>query len=520
MTNAPDWVSFYARRNGIAPALESVDNGKTMSWGQLEQRVSALSGVLVSRFGVKRGDRVSVIAENDFRVFELLFACMRIGAIFVPMNWRLTPTELSVLIEDCEPGVLLHDEIWAETAQQLVRLADGEITLFGWGASGGEYERAMAAAEPLAGNWTADIDDPTCILYTSGTTGIPKGSLVSHRTLLAQVENAFVDCLLGLPGSKYLNPMPLFHAGGLTTLCLPVLASGGAVAFARRFDPAQCLDWLVDPAREVTHFNGSPIFFEQLAGCSGFGRSGFSHLKHAHVAGATIMDSLIDQWADAGFLVQQFYGGTEMGPSAMAMPLSRVLDKRGSCGLPMLLTRSRLVDADMVDVPIGSEGEILLAGPAITPGYWRREPTSADWSDGWFRTGDVARQDEDGFHYIVDRVKDVYKSGGESVFPAEIERALLEMPSVSEVAVIGVPHDRWGEVGCAVIVAKQGDRLTVEDLQIHLQGRFARYKFPKEIMLVDDLPRNALGKTDKKLLRGRYAALRSEGARKVDQATV
>ena len=349
MTNAPDWVSFYARRNGNAPALESVDNGKTMSWGQLEQRVSALSGVLVSRFSVKRGDRVSVIAENDFRVFELLFACMRIGAIFVPMNWRLTPTELSVLIEDCEPGLLLHDEIWAETARQLVRLADGEITLFGWDESGGEYEGAVAAAAPLAGNWTADVDDPTCILYTSGTTGIPKGALVTHRTMLAQVENAFVDCLLGLPGSRYLNPMPLFHAGGLTTLCLPVLASGGAVAFARRFDPGQCLDWLVDPAREITHFNGSPIFFEQLAGCSGFGRSGFSHLKHAHVAGATIMDSLIDQWADAGFLVQQFYGGTEMGPSAMAMPLSRVLDKRGSCGQPMLLTRSRLVDANMVD---------------------------------------------------------------------------------------------------------------------------------------------------------------------------
>lgn len=475
-----------------------------MSWGELQERVSAIAGMLVGRYGVGPGDRVALIAENDFRVFEVQFACMRIGAIFVPLNWRLTPVELSALAADSRPSLLLHDRNWADVAAELVRRADHPVGLVGWDETGGEYElEASRSRAVVAGR--AGYDDPTHILYTSGTTGFPKGALVTHSNLLGQLQNVFVDCKLGMPEAKYLNPMPLFHAGGLTTLCAPMLAAGGSIAFAQRFDPEECLHWMTDTARGITHFNGSPIFFEQIAACADFHASRLEHLRHAHVAGATIVERLIERWLDVGVGVQQFYGGTELGPSAMAIPAARVKDKPGSCGLPLLLTSARLVDGDLCDVAPGRDGEILLSGPAITPGYWGRKENTTDFVNGWIRTGDVARRDEDGFYYIVDRVKDVYKSGGESVFPAEIERALLEMPVVSEVAVIGVPNEHWGDVGCAFVVPGPGRAPTLKDLRQHLDGRFARYKLPKAIVLVESLPRNALGKTDKKLLRQSYS---------------
>lgn len=499
-TVAPDWVSFHSQRHAGALALESVDFGTQRSWGALQERVSAVAGMLAERFGVSPGDRVALIAENDFRVFEVQFACMRIGAIFVPLNWRLTPVELSALLADCRPSLLLHDEVWADVAATLGQQADRPIRVAGWDQAGGEYEAEATRSRPIT-TGHAGFDDPTHILYTSGTTGLPKGAIVTHRTLLSQLQNVFIDCRLGSADAKYLNPMPLFHAGGLTTLCAPVLAAGGAVAFARRFDPQTCLDWMADPARGITHFNGSPIFFEQIAACPGFGSVRLDRLRHAHLAGATIVEQLIESWLGAGVAVQQFYGGTEFGPSAMGLPADRVLDKPGSCGLPLLLTRTRLVDGDLRDVAPGGEGEILLSGPAITPGYWGRTASTADFVDGWIRTGDVARQDEDGFYYIIDRVKDVYKSGGESVFPAEIERALLELPTVQEVAVVGMPDDHWGEIGWAFVVPSQGAAPTLADLRAHLEGRFARYKLPKSIALLDALPRNVLGKTDKKALR-------------------
>jgi len=500
---APDWVSFHAGRDAKAPVLQLMETGDSMNWGQMEERVSIAAGMLAGTFGLKKGDRVSVIAENDFRVFEIKFACMRIGAIFVPLNWRLTANELSVMIADAEPAILFHDEPWSEVGSLLAHGADHPIALVGWNDNGGTYEYEMAHAVPLRAGRECNLDDVTHILYTSGTTGVPKGALVTHRMLLAQIQNTFADCALGLTGAKYLNPMPLFHAGGLTTLCAPILGAGGTVAFSRRFDPDLYLEWLGDRDRGITHFNGSPIFFEQIAASSGFTSLNFNHIRHSHVAGATIVEHLLESWAAAGLLVQQFYGGTEMGPSAMAMPASRVLDKPGSCGRPLMLTQARLVDGEFTEVAGGSEGEVLLSGPAVTLGYWRRERSASDFVDGWFRTGDVARADGDGFYYIVDRVKDLYKSGGESVFPAEIERALLELPLIEEVAVVGIPDTRWGEVGCAVVVPRAGAMPTLDDLHQHLGSRFARYKLPKAIEISDQLPRNALGKIDKKILKVR-----------------
>ena len=305
-------------------------------------------------------------------------------------------------------------------------------------------------------------------------------------------------------GSKYLNPLPLFHAGGLTTLAAPIHRSGGCVAVARRFDPEQCLAWLSDPAHGVTHFNAPPIMWQAMSELPAFDDADLSRMHHAHVAGSVMPVELFTRWHERGLGIQQHYGGTEMGPSATALPAADVVRKIGSCGLPVMHTRVRLVDESGVDVPTGQPGEIWLDGPSVTPGYWQRGRPAESFDGPWFRTGDGATRDDDGYLFIADRLKDMFKSGGESVFPAEIERVLMELPSVAEVAVIGVPDARWGEVGMAIVVPNDGAEVSLDDVSTKLDGRLARYKIPKSLRSVDALPRNVLGKVDKKALRAQY----------------
>lgn len=404
------------------------------------------------------------------------------------------------MLVNAEPTLLVHDTAWGETAERAANAA-GLGRLLEWDAPGGHYDKMLAKTLPFSGSAGVSIDDPTHILYTSGTTGVPKGALVTNRTLLAQVHNTLMEYALGFEGAKYLSLMPLFHAGGLTSVSAPILATGGAVAFGKRFDPDRTSLWLTDPEYGITHVNGTPVFFEQITQHPGFDRFNFSHVRHAHNAGAAIGHDIIERWAAHGLKVQPFYGGTEMGPTAMAVPAHRVIEKRGSSGIPLPLTRARLVGDDQEDVETGAAGEIWLAGPSISPGYWRRERTPEEFVGEWLRTGDVARRDDDGFFYIVDRAKDMFKSGGESVFPAEIEREIAHLNGVAEVAVIGVPDNKWGEVGCAIIVPKIGCDVTLEMVQSHLTDRLARYKIPKSLKLFETLPRNALGKIDKKALR-------------------
>ena len=277
--------------------------------------------------------------------------------------------------------------------------------------------------------------------------------------------------------------------------------SGGAVAVARRFDPEQCLAWLSDRAHGVTHFNGPPIMWQAMAESPAFAGVDLTGIHHAHIAGSVMPLELFAAYQEHGLGIQQHYGGTEMGPTATALPAADVTRKVGSCGLPVMHTKVRIVDEWGDDVPVGAAGEIWLEGPSVTPGYWRRERTEESFNGPWFRTGDGATRDDEGYFFIADRLKDMFKSGGENVFPAEIERILMELPQLAEVAVIGVPDARWGEVGRAVVVANGGMALALEDINTMLDGRVARYKIPKSLVCVDALPRNALGKVDKKQLR-------------------
>jgi fatty-acyl-CoA synthase len=513
---AHDWVAHHAAHRPDAMALGCAEDGRVLTWAQLDDRVGRLAAVL-AELGVGQGNRIALVSENDPRVFETQFAAMRLGALFVPLNWRLTVHELAEICLDAEPAVLVHDAAWAEVAVGIAEKA-GIPSRLAWGAavpadSVPDYEAALAGVAPMARAPDIGMADSTHILYTSGTTGRPKGALSTYSTLVWQALNIAHTTGVAEPGSHQLNPMPLFHAGGLHVMANPILYFGGAVTTMARFAPEPVLARLAGSTPPVTHFAAIPLMYRALAAHPGFAEADLSHARHFIVAGAIASPELHQEWADRGVPLQPQYGGTEMGPMATAMDQpGRWLAKSqaGSTGRRAPHTDIRLVDPDGRDMPDGQAGEIWLRGPSVTVGYWRKNRDDYFTGD-WFRTGDAAWRDADGFYYLAGRTKEMYKSGGENVYPAEVENVLALHPGVADIAVIGVPDAHWGEVGLAVVVPATGAAPTLEGLAEFAGDRLARYKLPKRLVLVDELPRNATGKVSRAALTTRYSTQEPPG---------
>ena len=505
---AHDWVTYHAAHRPDAPALRRAEDDRTISWRDLDDRVGRAAAVLRD-LGVGPGDRVALIAENDPRVFEIQFAAMRLGALFVPLNWRLTVHELAEICTDAEPAVLVHDDVWAEAAEQVAEKAQVPRRI-AWtveddGTS--EFDAAVGAAAPVAMRAGVTHADPTHILYTSGTTGRPKGALGTHGTLVWQALNTAHTTGYSAPGCHHLNPMPLFHAGGLNVMANPILYFGGTVTTMRRFDPAAILAAFVDSAPPVTHFAAIPLMYSAIQAQPGFADADLAHLRTLIVAGAIGTPELFRAWAARGLPLQPQYGGTEMGPMAFALDHEAEHQHQaeaGSAGRGAMHTEIRLVDPDGRDVPEGATGEIWLRGPSITVGYWRK-PRADFFSEDWFRTGDAARRDADGYYYLDGRTKEMYKSGGENVYPAEVENVLSLHPAVADLAVVGVPDETWGEVGLAVVVAAPDSEPTLAGLIAFAGDKLARFKLPKRLAVVPDLPRNVTGKVNRDALREQYS---------------
>jgi len=501
---AHDWVAHHAARRPDSPALRCAEDGRTVSWAELDDRVGRLAALL-GALGVTKGDRVALIAENDPRVFEAQFAAMRCGALFVPLNWRLTTHEITQICVDCTPRVLLHDSAWATTAAEIADTASIPERL-AWGSADDGDWAGLDTAPYVAPSDDQQLDDLVHILYTSGTTGRPKGALGSHETLLWQALNTAHTTGYSQPGCHHLNQMPLFHAGGLNVMSNPILYFGGTVTTMTRFVPELVLAAMADPSLPVTHFSAIPLMYQALANQPAFADADLSGARHFIIAGAVATPELLQLWADRAVPLQPQYGGTEMGPMATALDnetasLSKA--KLGSAGRKALHTDIRLVGADGVDVPTGEIGEIWLRGPSITVGYWGK-PREDYFSGDWFRTGDAASRDADGFYYLAGRTKEMYKSGGENVYPAEVENVLSLHPAVADIVVVGVPDETWGEVGTAVVVLRPHAELTLEGLHAFAGDRLARYKRPKALVLVDELARNVTGKVNRAELRSRY----------------
>ncbi len=498
----PDWVAANALRHGSSIAVDSLDTGDSVTWERLEDRVSRLAGALQG-LGIGSGDRVGLIADDDWRTIALQFACIRIGAVFTPFNWRLAKREIEVLSKDAEISLLVHDDTWCETATWLAENVD--VPLASWSVPGAAHDidAAMEAATPVP----APVDgyEPGRViqmLYTSGTTGLPKGALITLGGIDWHSRNVHEEMAIGGPPHRYLSALPLFHAAGLNAIVNPTLRAGGRISIQRRFDPPRAAQLLADPAEGFTNFNAAPVMYRMIMDNAAPDAT-FGHILAGMVGGGAIPADVGTFFSERGLELQGGWGATEMGPSMTLVEKHRRLDKAHTVGKLVEHVELRVVDpATNQDVAVGEIGEAWVRGPSISPGYWRREAdTDPDTQAGWFKCGDAVALDEDGYVTLTGRFKDMYKSGGENVFAAEVERIITSHPDVQDAAVIGVPDDKWGEVGCAVVVAEAGHIVDEKAVIAHVADHLAKYKVPARVVVLAELPRNVTGKIQKNILR-------------------
>jgi len=484
--------------------MVDLHTGRQFTYAAFHDRVGRLASGLRSAYGVSRGDRVGVLAHNSSDLCEIQFACGRLGAVFVPMNWRLTVPELTFIVGDCSPVVLIHDPEFQDAALELAA-ACGVSRLLGRDPADSVYERLIAAADNDVVPEPLTHDDIATILYTSGTTGHPKGAIITHGMRFWQAINLTGPERL-TADSVCLVTLPQFHVGGLDVYANPCFHFGGKVLVMRGYDPAATLRLLSDKTAGITHYVGAPAHYLFMAQLPEFETAEFDPGLLACIAAAPVPLPQLRQWEARGLPLLQGYGMTETcGVVTMMDPDDRVR-KAGSAGKPCLHVAVRLVRVDGTPAAPGEMGELWVKGPSVTPGYWKNDAANRTaFSDGWLRTGDAAMIDDEGFYYIVDRWKDMYISGGENVYPAEVEEVLFKLEGIAEVAIIGVPDERWGEVGRAIVAVKTGYVLTEADIMRHCDGNLARYKQPRSVRFVDALPRNATGKVHKPTLRSLHS---------------
>jgi fatty-acyl-CoA synthase len=501
-----DWMGRGATYWPEQTAVVDVSKGEAgrFTYRAMNARAEALAGWLRDVAGVERGDRVGLVAHNGVENLDVFFACGKLGAIFVPFNWRLHPQELAALAQDTGPSVLLYGDDFrdgaAEVKRQLprVRLVHLEEKPL---PDSHPYSVALAYKPPKPVRTTQlGEEDIICLLFTGGTTGKSKGARISYRMVAWNTLNTLIHEVR--PGDVTITHTPLFHTGGLLVYTVPLLTCGGTVVIMRRWDPEEMLR-LVEKEK-VTLFFAVPTQYQQMLDSPRFRTTDFSSVRFVTSGGAPLPVPLLQAWqAVHPVPFKQGFGMTEFGPGLFSMGPEFAVSKAGSIGRPNYFIDARLVDDDGRDVPEGAVGELILKGPSMSSGYFENAEATAEAIDkeGWFHTGDLARRDEDGFYFIAGRKKDMFISGGENVYPLELESVLYELPAVQACAVIGVPDPKWGEVGRAFVVLKPGASATPESLLEHLRNRVARYKVPKRVEVVEKLPISAAGKILKRELR-------------------
>ena len=499
---------YLGRRCADTPdAIALVDAGADpplrLTYAGLNERADRLANWLRRR-GVAAGDRVAIVAHDGAVFYDLLFACAKLGAVMVPVNWRLHPTEVEGLLRRVTPKLLVFgDEAPMDAIAAHLAAVGGmppQITIEGLLAGA-----AAAPAVPVTTETVTEADT-VVLLFTGGTTGLPKAVRITHRQIVWNTINTHLGDIHGT--DTYLNVFPLFHTGGLFAFSTPVFVLGGTVVQIRRFDPEQVLRLVA--AERVTILSGVPTMFQMLTAARSWADADLSSLRFCMSGGAPMPVPVIEQYArEKGVVFRQGFGMTEFGPGVFSLAAADAVRKAGSIGTPNFFVDARVVDPESgVPRAPGEVGELVLRGPSAMGGYFGDEAATAEAfdGDGYFHTGDLARVDDEGYFFIVDRLKDMYVSGGENVYPAEIEAALYAMPGVAMCAVVGVPDERWGEAGAAFVVPAPGAALEAEAVLAHLRGRLARFKVPAAVHIVDDLPVSGAGKILKDRLREQVTA--------------
>ncbi|WP_169545404.1 acyl-CoA synthetase [Sneathiella aquimaris] len=501
-----DWLEHHANFRGTEKAVCDLESGRSYNWIEFNDRCSRLAGYLKHELSIKKGDRVGVLMANSTDFLEIQFACNKVGAVFLPLNWRLTVPELVFIAGDAAPEILICGSEFKEVADAVAAEVICVRHVIEADGAGGKtaYEDGISHNTPLASISDLTHDDLAAIMYTSGTTGLPKGAMITHGMTFWNAINLGMPHRIS-PDTVHLSVLPLFHTGGLNCYTNPVIHAGGTVYIMRNFDPVECLRIIGDPEYGLTHFFGVPANYQFMAQQPEFQKTDFSRIKTAGIGGAPVPVPLLETYHARGLSIAQGFGMTETSPTVLGLDTSEAMAKPGSTGKPVLHNEVRIVNENGEDVVPGEMGELWVRGPNITPGYWNRPDATAETiTDGWLHTGDACRMDEDGFYYILDRTKDMYISGGENVYPAEVENILYQLDEVVEAAVIGLPDDKWGETGCAVLVLKAGATTTENEVLTHCRSQLASFKIPKNVTFVKALPRNATGKILKRTLREQF----------------
>jgi fatty-acyl-CoA synthase len=497
--------SWTARRARRTPERVAIIHGEIpLSYAALHDRVLRLARALRD-LGVSRGDRVAYLGSNHPALLETMFAAGALGSIFIPLNTRLAAPEVAHHLADSGSRVLVYAPGQAGLVDGLrPGLAACELIALAAPAAGEHgYEQLLATASAEELDEPVGLDDPFLILYTSGTTGSSKGATLTHGNVTWNAINVITDADFR-PDEVALVVAPLFHAAALNMLSTPTLLKGGTLVIEGAFDPARALDLIA--AHRVTSMFGVPAMYDALAAHELWATSDLSSLRQLMCGGAPVPDATIRTWLTRGLTFIQGYGMTEATPGALLLDAAHAKSKAGSAGVPHFFTDVCVVRPDLTAASPGETGEIVVAGPNVMAGYWNQpEATARTLADGrWLRSGDAGVTDPDGYTFVVDRMKDMIISGGENIFPAEVENVLLDHPAVAECGMIGVPDSRWGEVGRVVVVLHPGTEASEEEILAFLDGRLARYKIPKSARFTDSLPRTASGKILKKKLRESY----------------
>ena len=496
--NIANWIKQRAYLEPQDTILK--DGPLTLSNEEFYQRVLGEVSYLRSR-GVRSGDRVAVMLYNSSLFLELFFACAHVGAILVPLNYRLAGAELKYLIEDSGSSFLILDEVFREKAEPVGQ--DSEFKVFVNQDNRNTLYSPLGSFESSGGvmpEESVSMDTPLLIMYTSGTTGRPKGATLSHGNIL---WNSIMHLREGFFKEKCLANAPFFHVAGLNISALQTLYCRGSLVIEKSFNPSSTLE-LIEKER-ITCMFAAPTMMDMLARDPLFETVDFSSVRYIIAGSAPVPVMLIERFHERGVKIRQAYGLTEASPAGCILHDEHALAKQGSCGKEMFHLEIRMVDENGKDVQVGDVGEVIIKGPNVMLGYWKNpEATRETIRDGWLWTGDMGKKDEDGFIYIVDRKKDLIISGGENISPAEVESVLIEHADVAQVAVIGVPDEKWGEVPIAFVVTEPGKTPSSEEFIKFCQPRIAKYKIPAAFQFASELPRNAMGKVNKSLLKERF----------------
>ena len=482
-----DWIGKWANYSPEKLAINDILTGESATYKELNHRAEVIAANLHHNYGIKKGDRIAILSPFNVNLIALFGAAQKAGFILVPLNFRLTASEQAYQLNNCEAGVLIYDPEFNEAAAAL------EINKIKW--------EDITVETNASYSETLTEDDTLFILYTSGTTGFPKGALYTHKMLFWNSLNTALRLDLN-SNDITINCMPPFHTGGWNVLVTPLLHVGGTIHLMGKFDPNQLLTEI--ESTKTTLLMVVPTMLKMMEDSPNFAALNAPDLRYHIVGGETLPIESIEKWADKNIPVRQGYGLTEVGPNITSLHQNDNIRKRGSIGFLNFYVEGKIVNNQGQECAPEEVGEFWLKGPNVTPGYWNNdEATQKSIENGWFKTGDLVYRDEEGYIYVKGRIKDMFISGGENVYPSEIERVIREYKGVKEVAVIAIPDEKWGESGAAFI-SLENKALTVEEISNHCRKHLAKFKNPKVFEILEDLPKNTAGKIDKKLILNTY----------------